>query len=816
MISYELISRICIALIAVLMLSNAHTQAQDLPATPEWTNSELANGYVAFEHNTLERMPGDYVPTRQKITDKLSCALAQGEYEPVQFGVHAIADELTNIRVTVTLDLPVTVYHRPAAHIPSAPATTAADLDKRAASPSEWMYLQKGNTVESLPAGISVNFWLTIHAPADTAPGVHSGNIHIEVDGRPATNLLLTVDVRPFQLAPARIPFGMWYSRGHYNGGNDAPHAFIYRDMAEHSHNSVSFSIPRDFGEVDFTKLPLPEDHRMIEILATAREAGLVSEHFPCLLESSPLYHEYREGRTSLTAAQLRDAVAWLQKQQRERGWPEMIVYGWDEPPVPAPGLREMYTPLRALPIRLGSAMSAKAAYAYGDIYDVWIVHDGHITPEMQAEAARRGAQVWTYTYRLWRQSYNPLIQRYYAGLYTWALKLGGNYVWEYYYGYNWVDPVSKETMPTTGWEARREGIDDYRYLQMLEDSINAKPNDSLAIEASVWLERLRSRIVSKYNQDPDGYWDSQTGFPPSTSRVEPHMVEAGKPFGANEYEQIRATAADYIAKLGPASSQTRQPSVVSYVKDEAAPLRGRSVSECISALRSSATATRRAAAWALFEMGSKAAPAVPELLTALDDPDVRIPALKALEAIGPGATAASTKVASLLSHPDDFIRQGAAFTLTGLTTVHKRLLAETPEMWLFRKDPEKIGESEKWFSPTTKKDPPAWRPISTHQFWESGYTGYGWYAVDIPIPKTGDRRVWLHFGSVDENYMLWINGHYVADNMDAGPGVWNVPVEAEITGKFVQGESNHIVVRVNNTAAAGGIYKPVTVLVEE
>ncbi len=819
MIRYQLIICVCVVLITVMASGIAYAQAGEPTAAPQWGEAELEKGYVVFEHDTLERMPGDYVPARQKITDSLSCALARGEYKSVQIGVHATADELRNIRVTVTCDLPVTVYHRRADRIaPATPTATAADLDKRVASPSEWMYLQKGNTVEKLPAGISVNFWLTIHAAADTAPAMHRGKIRVEVDGRPTTDLDLAVDVRPFQLAPARIPFGMWYSRGHYNKSDafDAPHAFVYKDMAEHSLNSVSFSVPRDFGEVDFTKLPLKDDHPMIKIIATAREAGLVNGHFPCLLESSTLYNEYREGRTSLTAAQLRAAVAWLQKQQREHRWPEMIVYGWDEPPVPAPGLREMYTALRALPIRLGSAMSAKAAYAYGDIYDVWIVHDGHVTPEMQAEAARRGAQVWTYTYRLWRQSYNPLIQRHYAGLYTWALKLGGNYVWEYYYGYNWVDPVSKETMPTTGWEARREGIDDYRYLQMVEEAIKAKPNDPLAIEASVWLETLRSRVVSNYNQDRDGYWDDQTGFSASTSRVEPHTVEAGKPFGVDEYEQIRATAADYIVKLGPASPQLSEAYPVSYVKDEAASFRSRSVEQCIAGLRSSRAATRRSAAWALFEMGPKAAPAVSELVKALDDPEVRIPALKALEAIGQKAAPASAKVASLLSHPDDFIRQGAAFTLKGLTTVEKKLLAETPEMWSFRKDPGKTGESEKWFLPTTKKDAPEWSRISTHEFWENGYTGYGWYAVDIVIPKTGDKRVWLHFGSVDENYTLWINGQYVADNMDAGPGVWNVPVEAEITGKFKQGESNHIVVRVNNTADAGGIYKPVTVLVEE
>ena len=789
------------------------------PAAVDWTAAERERGYVVFGHSPLVGMPSDTVPSRETLTAALSCALAQGEYESVQFGVHGLDSELRNIRVTVTSDLDVTVYRRRAEFtVPAAPEATAADADKRVARPSDWMYLQRGNIVETLPAGLSVNFWLTIRAAASAAPGVHDGTIRIELDDRPATELDLAVSVHAFELAPARIPFGMYYSRGHYspNRGPDASHAFVYRDMAAHSQNAVSFSVSRDFGSADFAKVPLPADHSMQRIIGTAIEAGLVSPHFPCLLVSSSLYNEYREDRTNLTPAQLRAAIAWLHTQRREHDWPEIIVYGHDEPPVPAPGLREFYSVLRSLPIRLGTAMSAKAAYAYGDIHDVWIVHDGHITPEMQAEAARRGAQVWTYTYRLWRQSYKPLIQRFYAGLYTWALRLGGNYVWEYYYGYNWVDPDTNETMPTTGWEARRDGVDDYRYLQMVEDAVRARADEPAARDAAVWLAELRARVLCNFDQDLDGYWGSHARFPAAAARVEPHLVDAGTPFAVAEYDKIRATAAAHIVKLGPASPALAEPGPIPAIRDEAAPFRGRSVADCITSLRDADAATRRAAAWALFELGAQAAAAVPELTAALDDPDVRIPAMKALEAIGAPAAAAAPRVAELLSHPDDFLRQGAALTLTGLKTVPTKLLLEMPEMWRFRRDPAESGEAENWFLPATAKQAPDWTPMSTHAFWQPTYVGDGWYALDLVIPDPGAKRVWIRFGAVDENYTLWINGRYIDDDLAAGTGLWNVPVEAEITGRFKPGESNHIVVRVHNVASAGGIWKPVALFVEE
>ena len=142
----------------------------------------------------------------------------------------------------------------------------------------------------------------------------------------------------------------------------------------------------------------------------------------------------------------------------------------------------------------------------------------------------------------------------------------------------------------------------------------------------------------------------------------------------------------------------------------------------------------------------------------------------------------------------------------------------QVPEMWLFRTDPENVGEKEKWFAPGEKGQ--EWQPISTHKFWDGSleappYVGNGWYAGDLLIPAAPNKKVWIIFGAVDENYTLWINGQYVGDNLDVGTAMWDKPVEVDITGRYKAGESNHIVVRVKNTEAAGGIWKPVRIIAE-
>ena len=72
----------------------------------------------------------------------------------------------------------------------------------------------------------------------------------------------------------------------------------------------------------------------------------------------------------------------------------------------------------------------------------------------------------------------------------------------------------------------------------------------------------------------------------------------------------------------------------------------------------------RRAAALALKERGAAAAPATAALAAQLDIPEVRIPALRALEHIGPGAAAAIPKIATLYRSNDSFVRLAATLAL--------------------------------------------------------------------------------------------------------------------------------------------------------
>ena len=70
------------------------------------------------------------------------------------------------------------------------------------------------------------------------------------------------------------------------------------------------------------------------------------------------------------------------------------------------------------------------------------------------------------------------------------------------------VQPSRYGPISSVGWEARREGIEDYRYLRRI-DTLSAAMPGARAEEARAWLDRLRKRVVeTTIDAKPDHPWD--------------------------------------------------------------------------------------------------------------------------------------------------------------------------------------------------------------------------------------------------------------------------------------------------------------------
>ena len=620
---------------ACLVLISANN-AWSAPETT-WPEAERTKGYIVFEHSTLLILPDDHVPAREKIVNnEVSIELAQGEHESIFLGVHNFArrsdegverthgDALIDVWAEPTIDIDTKVYYRN----------------------MELHQLVYGNVIGRIDVGQTGGFWFTLTAKSHTPARTHKGKIMLVPANGPPTEIHLKVVVRPFVLQRARAAFAAYFTQSDdlYVGyrlrfaQDEAWRKAIYKNMAEYGLTSVDFSrrdgVYNDRGEL------LPEEARAAfdRELDLAMRCGLIDLHTPVVMHFTP-------PTEAVAAATFAQQLSVLRAQ---KGWPQFLHYVLDEPRYPAPNVRAHAIQWRGTPFKVVTSLSIAAAYGHGDVHDVWIVFAGGITPELRAEASRLGAEVWTYTYDI--SNGQPLRNRFFAGLYTWVQQAGGNWIWAYYRNrfYNrlaWSHNSDNVMFPGVGYEMRREGIDDYRYIQMLEDCIAAGGENPKAIEANAWLQSLKERL----------------------STVDPHHVVPGDPLSLADYDAIRDRAAGYIEQLGAVASRQWRPWSGSGLKDEAALFRNATLDRCINALESNDMSARRSAALALFERGPQAAAAVEALVANLSAREVRIPALRALEAIEHDASTAVAQVAALLSDPDAFIRIGATYTLAAM-----------------------------------------------------------------------------------------------------------------------------------------------------
>lgn len=603
-----------------------------------WTDAQREKGYVVFQHSKLELLAKQHVPARDTILRdwaSVPIELARNEAESVHIGIHNIQgppliDTYAEPTISTEDGLDVEVYFRD----------------------NEIHQLIPGKVIGRIPVGSTSGFWLTFTAGPETPAGKH--NIRLEIIpanyNHKKTILTVEVNVRPFALPRARASFAGYYAlsiTGIPMGWvrymhNPRWREACYRNMATYGMTDVDFRplgpLGTEEGELLFDGDPAKGIERINAELALTAAAGLTNPETPVII---------LEGLVPKDPEALAKFAPKLIQHAAEEGWPEPLIYTMDEPAYPRAEVRLYNLPFIGTPLRTVTSMGIHAAYGHGDVHDVWLVYGGHITPELRAEARRLGAEVWTYSCHIFT---SPIHNRFYSGLYTWAHGVGGNWIWAYYRSGSanrlvWSESADYRMFPRVGYENRRDGIDDYRYLQMLEDAVAAKPDHTAAAEASAFLEALRARVLE----------------------TDPHKAKPGKPLAIAEYDAIRGQISDWIEEIGPVPSRHHYPWRAPGLKVEATAYREKSVEDCVVGLASEDVTMRRSAAWALFERPADAAPAIGALADALMDPEVRIPALRALEQIGLKAAAAAPQVTALLDHEDFFVRLGATYVLKAI-----------------------------------------------------------------------------------------------------------------------------------------------------
>ncbi|MBR2872958.1 MAG: DUF4838 domain-containing protein [Lentisphaeria bacterium] len=150
---------------------------------------------------------------------------------------------------------------------------------------------------------------------------------------------------------------------------------------------------------------------------------------------------------------------------------------------------------------------------------------------------------------------------------------------------------------------------------------------------------------------------------------------------------------------------------------------------------------------------------------------------------------------------------------------------------WHFKPDPKNAGEKEQW-GKIPYKSYKNWPKFRVDTQWENqrgknipdslkaqmkDYNGFGYYANNVWIKNEWKgKRVFLIFGAVDESAWVWVNGQYAGKRIYAKDDDWKAPFAIEITGQIDwKTRRQSVVVRVQDTAGAGGMWRPVMVAVK-
>ena len=469
-------------------------------------------GYAVFTRSWMQRGTYRSRPRAQETGKPLRMFAAPGEYEPATFAVHAARD-LGPVGVAMADDL----------RSPTGATIARNRVDIRTVeSFKRWLDLRRYTKTECylfpyrpkpIPGGTTQRYWLTVHVPDDAVPGRYGSTVRVQPAGSEPTTVPVELEVLPLRLSkPDGMSFFMYFR---YQGlpperRTEGYTRKIYTDMREHGMTSVTmYAYPwsRTHGinldRFDGTNLGMSVQLRLM------RETGLVGKDTPVVWLGAEVYC------TSVWITALKEA--------KRRGWPELIFYVVDEP---CPGRYERVRAVMGkvakfrkdrpdLPFRTTTAGASNPEVCH--YYDVWIAGAGTVDEALLAKAKRMGKEVWTYDCGL--GPVDAVTDRYYYGIWAWKAGIRGVSHWvysgepvgrfhmtptwtqceanllEYTNTLSYVYPSADGPIPTIGWEAVREGIDDYKYLLTLKHTIAQAKRGNVDAKLVATAERVLSQI---------------------------------------------------------------------------------------------------------------------------------------------------------------------------------------------------------------------------------------------------------------------------------------------------------------------------------
>ena len=543
----------------------------DGPAADSGTLDAGASDYLVFSRNYLERGSHRSVPRAEAIDRPVTLFASPGEAEPATFAVRAGKD-----LNALSVELAGPLRGDDGKSLPEDYVEIrVVESMKRWLSPTEYRRTEcflLRNRPRDIPAGTTQRYWLTVYLAANAAPGRYRTAIRIAPENAPPRELPLTIEVLPIPLcAPEGMNYFMYFRPSFLPGAlrTEEYCRLIWEDMRDHGMTSFTlYGYPA--GKDAAGKVWVSVDRDRVEPLSMGAQIELARE-------------------TGLAAAW--SALPWIGAecyglgtwqhvfdQASKRGWPELLWYLVDEPTTGRyerveASFRKIAdfrkrNPEAELRTTTAGASNPKVCHHY----DVWIAGAG-VEEETLAKARSMGKELWTYDCGL--APVDALTDRHYFGLWSWKTGQTGASHWAYYdasamsrfnvaatwtgterdltentHRFNFVYPMPGELVPTIGWEAIREGVDDYRYLLTLKKTIEVARTKGIApalVEDADTVLRQVAGVVTVA-----GFGRARRTAKESDVRLARDFDRAPPEPGLtlDDYDRLRRRAAEQVLRL--------------------------------------------------------------------------------------------------------------------------------------------------------------------------------------------------------------------------------------------------------------------------
>ena len=569
---------------------------QSVNPRPTWPKAVVDRGFAVVPRPTLPLTYDDYQPRAEEIDRPFVIKAAPGQIASGVLFVRAVKD--------LKGPLVIGLKGRPQLNGPYGAFLWAQRLvEFRVCHPlkirktfQQWEmrphYLMPGprkkpisnytRTVElPVPKGEGRSTWVTVSVPKGTPAGDYKGEIHVVAPGKTYVgyeqktgkndgfSIPFIVRVRALKLDVPDVAFGMYAHTSREGKSSQLPLSVDHRayiDQRRHGMTAVDqgggpvFRYKDANGKFRYNFSAFDYDMEKL------KRAGFTRS-----------FHYYAGGHAMKSDVQLA-----ILKRCRDKGYPEPIFYVFDEPGARGkellPEMEKYFGAARKKGLKTVTAGLDWRTQA--EAYDVWILDVSQIGsedwPKIKARAAKVGAELCAYDCSQFINTHPENI-RFYTGLWTWAAKLNGNWIWEYGAGspgapshafslsdttppkqwsqYGFAFSIPSGWAACTSWEARRDGVNDFRYLQTLERAITkarkaGKSDVPSVVAGQEYLDKLRARVplnaFSLRNRD-------------STSQKQFRRVAPG--IRSKEYDAIQEQCSIHLLAIRKAQIQARRAS---------------------------------------------------------------------------------------------------------------------------------------------------------------------------------------------------------------------------------------------------------------